>query len=357
MRSKNPLFHPLSRLTPLQTADMAISELEAHLFGQHENAAALTRRIALAMQQKLKNNKTASDRCQDIIGRGLSVSDPYTSAADMLLELRRVRVGLAEDAAVAAREREVARAARIPLYVKLKRPLALSAWILFCTVTLAAAGVAVHYLYPNGLFLHEVEVPALVGENLRVAEPDPSVFALEVTYQFHPEAPSGQILSQSPAAGMTRRVSARHPCTLSLTVSLGQEQVLVGDLCGMTEAQAQMECRRLGLIPVIQKQAGHPSGNVARTEPAAGEILSRGAEIVLYVGDSKHSGSVAVPNMVGISEIGATGMLTSLGLTRGEVSYMTSDAKVGTVIAQSVVSGTVVGVGTRVSIVVSKGKG
>ena len=357
MKSKNPLFRPFSRLTPLQTVDMAIRELEKHISHPQGDASALTVRIAAAIQQKLDNNKTASDRCQDILRRGLSSCDPYSSAADMLLDLRRVRVGLIEDETIAAREKEAARQARTPLFIKLSRPLALTAWILFCTLTLSAAGVAVHYLYPNGLFLREVEVPALVGENLRQTEPDPEVFALDVTYQFHPDAPSGQILSQSPSAGMIRRVSARHPCTLSLTVSLGQEQVLVGDFCGMTRAQAEMECRRLGLIPVIKKQSGHPVGNVARTEPAAGEILFRGAEIVLYVGNSTHSGSVAVPNMVGISEVSAVGMLTSLGLSRGEVSYMNSDAKVGTVIAQSVVSGTVVGAGTRVSIVVSKGRG
>lgn len=353
-KQKNPLFRPLSRLHPLQTVDMAIASLEEGIQKRHPDAAALTRRVAAAVRQKLKSNKTASERCKDILRRGLSDAG-YTSAAEMLLDLRRIRVQIEADAADAARA-----AANTPkrpsLCERARRPLALTAWMLTCAGLLTAACMALHYLYPNGLFLHEVEVPSLVGENIRSTIPDEENFALDITYQFHASVPSGQVLSQRPTAGMTRRVSARHPCTLSLTVSLGPEQVQVGDLCGMTKYQALTECRRLGLIPILRKASGHPSGNVARTEPAAGEILDRGSQITLYIGTAAHVASVVVPNLVGNSEIGAGGMLTSLGLRRGEVTYMDSDAPAGSVIAQSILSGTAVASGTRVSLVVSRGK-
>lgn len=358
IKQKNPLFRPLSRLNPLQTVDMAIASLEEGIQKRHPDAAVLTRRVALAVMQKLKQSKTALDRCEDIIRRGLSDTG-YPSAAEMLLDLRRVRVQIEADMTDAARAaaQAAADAPKRPSFCeRIRRPLALTAWMLTCAGVLTAACIAVHYLYPSGLFLHEVEVPSLVGENIRNTIPDEESFALDITYQFHAEVPSGQILSQRPTAGMTRRVSARHPCTLSLTVSLGPEQVQVGDLCGMTKYQALTECRRLGLIPILRKESGHPSGNVARTEPAAGEVLDRGSQITLYIGTAAHVATVVVPNLVGNSEIGAGGMLTSLGLRRGEVTYMDSDAPVGAVIAQSVLSGTAVASGTRVSLVVSRGK-
>jgi len=75
----------------------------------------------------------------------------------------------------------------------------------------------------------------------------------------------------------------------------------------------------------------------------------------LYVGTSHNVAKVAVPNLIGLSEVTASTMLSSLGLARGNVSYMTSDQPIGTVIAQSVLSGNSVSAGTRVAIVVSKG--
>jgi beta-lactam-binding protein with PASTA domain len=358
VRSRNPLFRRLSRLNELQIVDMAIAELEQQMKNRSADPVALTRRVASAMRQKLTQLSTASDRCHHILRRAFSSSDGYTCAADMLLALRRVRPEVAAELSRAVAARRQARAERIPLYVRLHRPLVRTVLILLAVGVLSAAGVALHYLYPGGILLREVEIPSLMGQDLNRVETDERLFALDVTYRFDPKTPRGTVLSQSPQAGMIRRVApGRHPCRVSLVVSLGQEQVHVGDFAGMTLHQAQTECRRLGLIPTVRTEKGHPSGNVARSEPAAGEILPRGSQIVLYVGNASHVSSVAVPNLVGNSEVGATGMLTSLGLRRGGVSYMASDAPAGEVIAQSVVSGTVVGAGTKISIVVSRGRG
>lgn len=357
MRSRNPLFRRTSRLNALQIVDMAISELEQQMKDRSADPVALTRRVASAMQQKLNQISTASDRCDDILRRAFSSSDGYTCAADMLLDLRRVRPDVAGEIARDIAARRQARLSRIPLYERLRRPLANTFWLLFGAGVLSAAGVALHYLYPGGILLREVEIPSLIGQNLHSVTPDERLFDLDVTYRFDPETAHGTVLAQSPQAGMSRRVApGRHPCTLSLVVSMGQEQIQVADFAGMTLHQAQTECRRLGLIPTLRTEKGHPSGNVARSEPTAGEIVPRGSQIVLYVGNAARVSSVAVPNLVGNSEVGATGMLTSLGLLRGGVSYMASDAPVGEVIAQSVVSGTVVGAGTRISIVVSVGR-
>lgn len=369
MRSKNPLFRRFSHLNELQVVDMALSELEQNIKISREMTPALLRRVGLAMEHKRNQIKAAPDDADplpDIIRRSLS-ADPrerYDSAADMIVDLHRARALIEtliarrqEERSADARAKAERKAAKRPFCDRVMKPLIVTCCILLCTALLAGGGVALHYLYPNGLFLTPVEVPQLVGQNFSEAVPDSELFTLEVTYQYNRDSEVGTILSQSPQAGMTRRVSpGKHLCTLTLVVSLGPEKVQVGDYVGMTQYQALTECRRLGLIANIERIDGHPAGNVAKSEPAAGTVLTEGSPITLYVGTSRHVAQVAVPNLIGNSEVGASTILSSLGLFRGTVTYMASDQPAGTVIAQSILSGTSVNAGSKVSIVVSSGK-
>lgn len=398
IKTKNPLFRRLSRLNELQVVDMALSELEQNTKIPTHETAAFLRRVGGAMERKLSQirNLTASDELFEIIRRAFvfDARDGYSCVGDMLVALHRVRplveqrvmrqvaqartehVGVSEQGEkqgsetletgsegdqIASKNGENAHGGggngqKRPFCERILKPLTVAVCILLGVGLLGGGGVVLHYLYPNGMFLQSVEVPDLVGQDLNAATPDGKLFATQVTYQYNADSDVGTILSQSPQAGMVRRVApGRHPCVLTLTVSLGAEQVQVGDYVGMTKYQALTACRRLGLIPDIRQVDGYPAGNVARTEPAAGEVLSAGSTVVLYVGTSHNVAKVAVPNLIGLSEISAATMLSSLGLTRGNVSYMTSDQPVGTVIAQSVLSGNSVNAGTRVAIVVSKG--
>jgi len=396
IKTKNPLFRHRTRLNALQVVDMALSELEQNMNCPAEQTAALLRRVGGAMERKLSKirNMTASDELFEIVRRAF-LSDArqgYSCVGDMLIALHRVRPHVAQSVmrqraaraqakAEEKQERVTESAAdkqstpehalhstpkagknthgdgeKRPFCERICKPLTVTVCTVLAVGLLGGGGVVLHYLYPNGMFLQSVEVPDLVGQDLNTAAPDRRLFATQVTYQYHADSAVGTILSQSPQAGMVRRVApGRHPCKLSLTVSLGAEQVQVGDYVGMTKYQALTACRRLGLIPDIKQADGYPAGNVARTEPAAGEVLATGSTVVLYVGTSHNVAKVAVPNLIGLSEVTASTMLSSLGLARGNVSYMTSDQPIGTVIAQSVLSGNSVSAGTRVAIVVSKG--
>lgn len=352
MRSRNPLFRSLARLSACQVVDMALLESELAMRRRNEEPHITVRRIGLAMQNKLHNDQTASDVCQDIIRRALSLSpeERYPSVAELAVDLHRIRAVL--ETAERAR-----RASRRSLGDRLRRPLKR---MLYATIALGIAvgsTLAIHYLYPNGIFLKSVEIPALVGQNIKSITPDEALYVWEMSYRFDRESEVGTILSQSPQAGMTRRVSpGRHPCTVQLTVSLGPRQVQVGDYVGMTQNQAMAECRRLGLLPSIKRVNDHIAGNVAKSDPPAGTVLCEGEEIVLYVGTARRMTTVAVPNLVGNSEIAAATMLSSLGLVCRHVSYMSDDAPSGTVIAQSILSGTEVRSGADISLVVSRGR-
>ncbi len=358
MRSRNPLFRRFSRLNELQVVDMALSELEQSIKQKDKDQLRLIRRVGLAMQQKINKRTTATDACTDIIRRALS-SHPatrYDSAADMMIDLHRARARVETEMRERIAARKASMPSKRPFSDRALKPLTVTLCTLIGIGLAVGGGFALHYLYPNGIFLQSVEIPQMVGQNMHDFTPDPDLFSLEISYQFHRDSEAGTVISQAPQAGMTRRVSpGKHPCTIALTVSLGPQQVQVGDYAGMTEHQALAECRRLGLIPTIQKVSDHPAGNVAKSEPAGGEILTEGSSITLYVGTSHRVARVSVPNLIGNSEIAADTMLSSLGLVCSHVSYMASDQPTGTVIAQSILSGTAVNTGTRISLVVSRG--
>ena len=359
MKSKNPLFRRLSRLNELQVADMALSELEQTVRKDHKAKSNVIPRVGAAIQKKIKYPPTAPNALTQIVRRALSSSpdERYETVTDMILDLHRARSQIETEMQARLEKQEEINRQKTPLYERALKPMTVTLSILICVGSIAGVGVVIHYLYPNGVFLKTVEVPQLIGQNLNEITADSDLFYLDITYQFHQDSETGVILSQSPQAGMMRHVSpGHHPCTITLHVSLGPEQVQVGDYAGMTKYQALTECRRLGLIPSIQKVSDHPAGNVAKSDPPAGTVLTAGSDITLYVGTSHHVARVAVPNMIGNNEIGASNMLSSLGLICSHVSYMSSDLPAGTVIAQSILSGTSVNAGTKVSIVVSKGQ-
>ncbi len=358
MPSQNQLFKRFSRLNELQITNMALSELESSLHRDRRTHSAAMHRIALAMQQKCYHIKTAPNALTEIIRRALSSSpqERYDCITDMIIELHRARAQIETEMQARIQRQMEENRHKTPWYERAMKPTATVFTTLLIICLLTGGGLALHYLFPNGVFLKDVEIPQMVGQNLNDMKTDEKLFSLDITYQFHNDSPSGTILSQSPTAGMVRHVSPGiHPCKITLYVSLGPEQVQVGDYAGMTKYQALTECRRLGLIPSIQKISNHPAGNVAKSEPPAGTVLQEGSEIILYVGTSHHVSRIAVPNLIGNSEIGARTMISSLGLMCNQVSYLTSDQPVGTVIAQSILSGTAVAAGTKISIVVSKG--
>ena len=357
MRSKNPLFRRFSRLNELQITDMALSELEQIVKHDHKSATAISR-VGIAIQNKIKSLPTAPNSLLQIVRRALSSSEKerYETVTDMILDLHRARSEIETEMQERLKQEMTLKLRKARWYERALKPMKIMLSILICISSVAGVGILLHYLYPNGVFLKTVEVPQWIGQNLNEISADSDLFYLDITYQFHRDSETGVILSQSPQAGMMRRVSPRnHPCIITLYVSLGPEQVQVGNYAGMTKYQALTECRRLGLVPSIKNVSDHPSGNVAKSDPPAGTVLTAGSNITLYVGTSHHVSRVAVPNMIGNSEIGASNMLSSLGLICNKVSYMTSDQPAGTVIAQSILSGTSVNTGTKVSIVVSKG--
>ncbi|MCK9919537.1 Stk1 family PASTA domain-containing Ser/Thr kinase [Microbacteriaceae bacterium K1510] len=97
------------------------------------------------------------------------------------------------------------------------------------------------------------------------------------------------------------------------------------------------------------------SGNVIRTDPAAGTVSAQGATVVVYV--STGVPMVPVPTLQGLSQDAATSALTNAGLALGAVTQQDDpSAKSGTVLSASSAAGTNVPAGTSIALVVATGK-
>ena len=90
----------------------------------------------------------------------------------------------------------------------------------------------------------------------------------EITYGNVPSKQPGEVLHQTPAAGMTVKKGK----TVSLTVNGEAEQVVVEDVKGYKQQDAYDALKALNLSPKIQAVADDDTavGYVVKTDPAAG---------------------------------------------------------------------------------------
>ena len=157
----------------------------------------------------------------------------------------------------------------------------------------------------------------------------------------------GDIISQTIAAGTIVDPST----AVGFTVSTG---VAVPDLSGMTQAEATVAITAAGLTVgtvTTEVNAAYSVGDVISQTPASGVNVNPGTAVDLLVAEG-----VAVPNIVGLTEIEAGNALTAAGLTVGNVSQSASTTvAIGLIMSQSVAAGIKVEPNTGIDFVVSTG--
>jgi serine/threonine-protein kinase len=96
-----------------------------------------------------------------------------------------------------------------------------------------------------------------------------------------------------------------------------------------------------------------PEDSVVRTDPEAGELVSEGDRITVYVSGGEET--VAVPALIGQTRNEANITLTQAGLRLGNVEEEFSDRVEGTVIRSNPTAGTEVPLDSQVDLVLSRG--
>ncbi len=175
-------------------------------------------------------------------------------------------------------------------------------------------------------------------------------------YRYDTAHARGSVITQSPPAGTKRRLSEGETCRITLTVSLGAEQISLPQVVGM-DVRAATEALRSAGFSVVTEVVSDPEndGRVLISSPFGGKMLPRGSRVTLTVGMRAREETVTVPDVVGLERSEALIRLSLSGLSVKEIiEKEDSTFPGGSVISQSHQGGTVVRIGTRLTLTVAR---
>jgi serine/threonine-protein kinase len=178
-------------------------------------------------------------------------------------------------------------------------------------------------------------LPAVEGLTAAAAESKLRKAGFKPTTQEQSSAKvaQGHVISTDPSAGIVVQVGS--PVTVS--VSSGPAQVHVPDVTGQTQKAAEATLTTAGLAVgaiTLQVSASQTPETVLSQSPSASATLPDGGKVNLVVAQAPKE--VAVPGVVGKTEVAATAALENAGFTVKTVTEPTSEpARVGQVLKQS----------------------
>lgn len=204
----------------------------------------------------------------------------------------------------------------------------------------------------------EIVLPNFVGriyDSDIKDNPDYADLTFEITYGNVPSKQPGEVLRQTPAAGMTVKKGK----TVSLTVNGEAEQVVVEDVKGYKQQDAYDALKALNLSPKIQAVADDDTavGYVVKTDPAAGSTVSTGTTVTIFVSSGPSTESAVIPNIVGYQYSTAKEQLEAAGFVVTAEYDDESDKDENTVLSVSPNEGEKAKKGSVVTVTVSSGKG
>ena len=204
----------------------------------------------------------------------------------------------------------------------------------------------------------EIVLPNFVGKIYASDIEENSEYAdltFEITYGNVPSKQPGEVLRQTPAAGMTVKKGK----TVSLTVNGEAEQIVVEDVKGYKQQDAYDALKALNLSPKIQAVADDDTavGYVVKTDPAAGSTVSTGTTVTIYVSSGPSTESAVIPNIVGYQYSDAKEQLEATGFVVTAEYDDESDKDENTVLSVSPNEGEKAKKGSVVTVTVSSGKG
>lgn len=204
----------------------------------------------------------------------------------------------------------------------------------------------------------EIVLPNFVGKIYASDIESNSEYAdltFEITYGNVPSKQPGEVLRQTPAAGMTVKKGK----TVSLIVNGEAEQVVVEDVKGYKQQDAYDALKALNLSPKIQAVTDDDTavGYVVKTDPAAGSTVSTGTTVTIYVSSGPSTESAVIPNIVGYQYSTAKEQLEAAGFVVTAEYDDESDKDENTVLSVSPNEGEKAKKGSVVTVTVSSGKG
>ncbi len=203
---------------------------------------------------------------------------------------------------------------------------------------------------------NEFSLPNIVGMTVIEAEPVlmEADMSLKITSEeYHPDKPTGTILSQFPSGG-TLVKSGRF---IKVVISLGQKAVEVPELRGFSVRQAKLNLEESGFVLGDIEWTSTdslPEKVVVFSFPSVGKKIPYGSEVNLMVNQGPYQRTEFVPRLIGLSLKEATQRLEEKGLVVGLITRIVNENYLPeTVLEQSEYPGTELLPGEEIDLVVS----
>jgi serine/threonine-protein kinase len=197
-----------------------------------------------------------------------------------------------------------------------------------------------------------VTIPILEGVEQASAETRLTALGLTpiIEEEMSADVAAGRVIRTDPPAG--EQVDPLTDPEVTVFVSTGPDEVSVPEVRGLAREDAITELENAGLVISTFETDHDPdiqADRATKTEPAAGEAVAPGSEVVLYISDGK----VELPELRNGTESDAQQQLVALGLIVDLQDIETSEADPGTVVEQNPLPG-LVDQGSTVTIKVAK---
>lgn len=203
----------------------------------------------------------------------------------------------------------------------------------------------------------KTEMPDVVGMKLAKAQEllDEVKLKYEIKYETSSKYDEDVVMSSNVKAGREVTVGT----TVELTVSSGKDGVELPDVEGKTLAEATAILEKEGFKLQVSEVPSEEveKGNVVAQSPIGGSKAPRGTTVALEVSVGPDPNRIAMPNLIGLSEMDATAIIVEKKLSVGTIKTVNNDDAnmIGLVCAQSYPEGTYLDAGQSVDLEVSIG--
>jgi len=210
-----------------------------------------------------------------------------------------------------------------------------------------------------------VTIPSLIGTEMSEtvqADLEENNISLKIQYVNSDDYEKGQVVSQDPAPGQTRKIADEHrKVPLTVQVSLGKRNFVLPDFSNQEYREVQISLTEMGARVEVQKQYDFTviNGYIIATSPPRGTVIENGDKVTLYVSMGVE---IKYANMIDVTEkelSQAKRLLLNANFIVGDVRRIFSDTvPEGHVISQSIEPGVSTAQKyTPVDLVVSLGPG
>ncbi|MCQ2353960.1 MAG: PASTA domain-containing protein [Clostridia bacterium] len=266
----------------------------------------------------------------------------YQSALDMFRELRRLKRRPSAMVLTPAKLKSEKRSAKNRKDNPPSRsvtPVILGIAFAILFVGIVAVFYSLDKLNIGGIGKESIDVPNVVGKTYSSDEDLGlgSDFIITVEFEYSNTVEKNVIISQQPVGGSSRKA----PCSLTIKVSGGPEQIKIEDftLKNWREVQTNLKSNNFIVIVKEESDSAIPAGFVIRTDPGTGTSVTVGSTITIYVSSGSSQEMTSVPNFVGMSEKEAVVTLEKASLNLGDVIYTRSSLPGGTILRQTPAEG------------------